>query len=149
MKIHLTNEISANITFNNLAKVSINGDKGYLVKWFLDDAFYGEMYLHGGQWGAYPIAVGNWKLEFHGETQVIDYNLNLENKKVLFIYTFNTDKGKLPDTREMVDYVTQMKKVYNLTPYVYFKGSEKHNLPFATLKLNDFIDFDLIIEKNG
>jgi hypothetical protein len=149
MKLNLTNEISANITFNNSAKVSINGDKGYLVKWFLDDAYYGEMHLNGGQWGAYPIAVGNWKLEFHGEEQIIDYNLNLENKKVLFIYTFNTDKGKLPDTREMVEYVTQMEKVYSLIPYVYFKGSEQHILPFKTLKLNDFIDFDLIIEKNG
>jgi len=149
MKLNLTNEISANITFNNLSKVSISGDKGYLVKWFLDDSFYGEMYVNGGQWGSYPIAVGNWRLEFHGEEQVIDYNLNLENKKVLFIYTFNTDKGKLPDTREMIEYITQMEKVYNLIPYVYFKGSEKHILPFKTLKLNDFIDFDLIIEKNG
>lgn len=149
MRIHLDKDSSTNITFNNLSKVSINGDKGYLVKWFLDDAFYGEMYLNGGQWGAYPIGIGNWKIEFHSEKQVIDYNLNLENKKVLFIYTFNTDKGKLPDTREMIDYITQIKKVYNLLPYVYFKGSEKHNLPFPTLKLNDFIDFDLIIEKNG
>lgn len=149
MKIHLDKNSSTNITFNNSAKVSILGEKGYLVKWFLDDAFYGEMYLNGGQWGAYPIAVGNWKLEFHGENNIIDYNLNLENKKVLFIYTFNTDKGKLPNTREMIEYVTQMEKVYSLIPYVYFKGSEKHILPFKTLKLNDFIDFDLIIEKNG
>ena len=149
MKIHLDKNSSTNITFNNSAKVSINGEKGYLVKRFLDDSFYGEMQLNAGQWGAYPIAVGNWRIEFHGENNIIDYNLNLEKKKVLFIYTFSKDKGKLPNIKEMIDYVTQMEKTYNLIPYVYFKGSEQYTLPFSTLKLNDFIDFELIIEKNG
>lgn len=149
MKIHLDKNSSANITFNNSARVSISGDQGYLVKWFLDDNFYGEMYLNAGQWGAYSLEIGNWKLEFHKENNIINYDLNLNNKKVLFIYTFNSIKGKLPNIQSMIDYIEELKNTYNFIPYVYFKGSEKYNIPFETLKLNHFIDFDLIIEKHG
>ena len=149
MKIHLNIDCEANIIFNNDAKVILKGHESYLTKWFFDDEFVGEMNLSGGQWGAYPIKVGNWKIELHRDDKIYKYELNLENRNVLFIYNFQYLKGKLPDINEMVSYISELKDKYKLTPYVYFKDSEKFVLPFKTLKMNENGDFSLIIEKNG
>jgi hypothetical protein len=149
MKIHLNIDCEANIIFNNDAKVILKGHESYLTKWFFDDEFVGEMNLSGGQWGAYPIKVGNWKIELHRDDKIYKYELNLENRNVLFIYNFQYLKGKLPDINEMISYISELKDKYKLTPYVYFKDSEKFVLPFKTLKMNENGDFSLIIEKNG
>ena len=149
MKIHLNIDCEANIIFNNDAKVILKGHESYLTKWFFDDEFVGEMNLSGGQWGAYPIKVGNWKIELHRDDKIYKYELNLENRNVLFIYNFQYLKGKLPDINEMVSYISELKDKYKLIPYVYFKDSEKFVLPFKTLKMNENGDFSLIIEKNG
>jgi len=149
MKIHLNIDCEANIIFNNDAKVILKGHESYLTKWFFDDEFVGEMNLSGGQWGAYPIKVGNWKIELHRDDKIYKYELNLENRNVLFIYNFQYLKGKLPDINEMISYISELKDKYKLIPYVYFKDSEKFVLPFKTLKMNENGDFSLIIEKNG
>jgi hypothetical protein len=149
MKIHLNIDCEANIIFNNEAKVILRGHESYLTKWFCDDEFIGEMNLNGGQWGAYPIKVGNWKIELHRDDKIYNYELNLENRNVLFIYNFQYIKGKLPDINEMVSYISELRDKYKLIPYVYFKDSEKFVLPFKTLKMNENGDFSLIIEKNG
>ena len=149
MKIHLNIDCEANIIFNNDAKVILKGHESYLTKWFFDDEFVGEMNLSGGQWGAYPIKVGNWKIELHRDDKIYKYELNLENRNVLFIYNFQYLKGKLPDINEMISYISELKDKYKLIPYVYFKDSEKFVLPFKTLKMNENGDFVLIIEKNG
>jgi hypothetical protein len=149
MKIHLNIDCEANIIFNNEAKVILRGHESYLTKWFCDDEFIGEMNLSGGQWGAYPIKVGNWKIELHRDDKIYNYELNLENRNVLFIYNFQYIKGKLPDINEMVSYISELRDKYKLIPYVYFKDSEKFVLPFKTLKMNENGDFSLIIEKNG
>jgi hypothetical protein len=149
MKIHLNIDCEANIIFNNDAKVILKGHESYLTKWFFDDEFIGEMNLSGGQWGAYPIKVGNWKIELHRDDKIYNYELNIENRNVLFIYNFQQTKGKLPDINEMVSYISELRDKYKLIPYVYFKDSEKFVLPFKTLKMNENGDFVLIIEKNG
>jgi hypothetical protein len=149
MKIHLNIDCEANIIFNNTAKVILRGHESYLTKWFCDDEFIGEMNLSGGQWGAYPIKVGNWKIELHRDDKIYNYELNIENRNVLFIYNFQQTKGKLPDINEMVSYISELRDKYKIIPYVYFKDSEKFVLPFKTLKMNENGDFVLIIEKNG
>jgi hypothetical protein len=149
MKIHLNIDCEANIIFNNAAKVILRGHESYLTKWFCDDEFIGEMNIGGGQWGAYPIKVGNWKIELHKDDKIYNYELTLENRNVLFIYNFQQTKGKLPDINEMVSYISELRDKYKLIPYVYFKDSEKFVLPFKTLKMNENGDFVLIIEKNG
>ena len=149
MKIHLNIDCEANIIFNNDAKVILKGHESYLTKWFFDDEFVGEMNLSGGQWGAYPIKVGNWKIELHRDDKIYKYELNLENRNVLFIYNFQYLKGKLPDINEMDSYISELKDQYKFIPYVYFKASDKFVLPFKTLKMNENGDFSLIIEKNG
>jgi hypothetical protein len=149
MKIHLNIDCEANIIFNNEAKVILRGHESYLTKWFCDDEFIGEMNLSGGQWGAYPIKVGNWKIELHRDDKIYNYELNIENRNVLFIYNFQQTKGKLPDINEMVSYISELRDKYKIIPYVYFKDSEKFVLPFKTLKMNENGDFVLIIEKNG
>jgi hypothetical protein len=149
MKIHLNIDCEANIIFNNAAKVILRGHESYLTKWFCDDEFIGEMNIGGGQWGAYPIKVGNWKIELHRDDKIYNYELNLENRNVLFIYNFQQTKGKLPDINEMVSYISELRDKYKIIPYVYFKDSEKFILPFKTLKMNENGDFVLIIEKNG
>jgi hypothetical protein len=150
MILNLQNNSHANISFTNLVKVSIRGEHSYHVKWYRDEIFIGQMDLHGGTWGGFENELGNWKLEFwQGENLVNSTTFDLDSKNVLFIYTFNTDKGKLPNINSMIEHIMEFKNKYNFIPYVYFKGSEKYNLPFNTLKLNDFTDFDRIIEKNG
>jgi len=149
IKTHLNIDCEADIIFNNEAKVILRGHESYLIKWFCDEEFIGEMTLGGGQWGAYPIRIGNWKIELHREDKIYKGELNLENKKILFIYNFQYTKGKLPDVTEMITYVSELKDKYKFIPYVYFKDSEKYVLPFETLKLNENGDFSLIIEKNG
>lgn len=150
MKLNLQNNSHANISFTNLVKVSIRGEHGYLVKWYRDENFIGQMELNGGTWGGFENEIGNWRLEFwQGENLVNSTTYNIENENILFIYNFNTEKGKLPNINSMITYISELQDKYNFIPYVYFKGSEKYDLPFNTLKLNDFTDFIIIVEKNG
>ena len=118
MKKYLNINCEANISFNNDAKVALSGIESYLTKWFCDNEFIGEMNLSGGTWGAYPIAVGNWRIELHKDDKFYDYELNLENKNVLFVYTFQYNKGKHPDINNMVAYITELKDKYKLIPYI-------------------------------
>jgi len=150
MKLNIQDNSHANVSFTNLVKVSIRGEHGYLVKWYRDENFIGQMELNGGTWGGFENEIGNWRLEFwQGENLVNSTTYNIENKNILFIYNFNTEKGKLPNINSMITYISELRDKYNFIPYVYFKGSEKYNLPFNTLKLNDFADFIIIVEKNG
>jgi hypothetical protein len=150
MKLNIQDNSHANVSFTNLVKVSIRGEHGYLVKWYRDENFIGQMELNGGTWGGFENEIGNWRLEFwQGENLVNSTTYNIENENILFIYNFNTEKGKLPNINSMITYISELRDKYNFIPYVYFKGSEKYDLPFNTLKLNDFADFIIIVEKNG
>jgi len=150
MKLNIQDNSHANVSFTNLVKVSIRGEHGYLVKWYRDENFIGQMELNGGTWGGFENEIGNWRLEFwQGENLVNSTTYNIENENILFIYNFNTEKGKLPNINSMITYISELRDKYNFIPYVYFKGSEKYDLSFNTLKLNDFADFIIIVEKNG
>ena len=150
MILNLQNNSHANISFTNLVKVSIRGEHSYNVSWYKDEIFIGQMELHSGTWGGFENELGNWRLEFW-QNEILGNSItcNLENKNVLFIYTLKTEKGKLRNINSIIEYISDVKNRYNFIPYVYFKGSEKYNIPFNTLKLNDSVNFDLILEKNG
>jgi len=47
MKFNIQPDSHANITFNGDVRVSIKGEFPYLVKWFCDEVFIGEMFLNG------------------------------------------------------------------------------------------------------
>ena len=55
-------------------------------------------------------------------------------------------KGKVPNMNNMNNFVNTVESTYGCKVYVYFAGSEKFDLPFTTLKMNDNVDFDLMIE---
>ena len=59
-------EEEALITFNsNSAKVLVkNNIRSYLVRWYCNDEYIGEYELSSGMWGAYPLNLGNWRIEF-------------------------------------------------------------------------------------
>ena len=43
MKVQLLKNSHANITFNTNAKVTIRGEQSYIVKWYRDEEYIGEM----------------------------------------------------------------------------------------------------------
>ena len=143
MKIQLREDSTVNITFHESAKVSIRGPHAYNVKWFYNNEFYGEMFLHGGNWGAFPNpGLGNWKIEFwDGDNLFYTFDNNLTNKDVLVIFENNGH-----DFGDFVKEVkTQSNKIINdyfCNLYVFFNRSELCDFTdtkITPLRLNDRI----------
>ena len=149
MKINLQENSHANISFTTSAKVSVRGEHRYNVKWFRDKEFIGNMDLGGGNWGAFPNEIGNWEIEFwQGEDLVQSIDFNLEHKNVLIspIFVFNKI-GKSTNINILQKYVEEIEKKYKCDAYVCFQRSENFDLDLKVLKMNDDLDFDIIIEK--
>ncbi len=141
------------ITFNgNQVRVSgRNLDERYLVKWFCDDEFVGEYELGSGNWGAYPLRLGDWKIEFWSRgSKVGEYYNDLNGEPVLIIADLATSKpGKSLPIERLITRGNELKNKYNCDVVFYFRGSEKYDLsPFKTLKMNDSYNFKLILEEN-
>jgi hypothetical protein len=138
------------ITFSGgLVKVSGKElDDIFLVKWFCDDEFRGEYELGSGNWGAYPLSLGNWKFEFWNKINVEYYEHNLENEDILIIADLPPVlPGKTLPINKLIDRGNEIKEEYKCNVVFYFKGSENYNLPFKTLKMNDEYNFKLILEE--
>jgi len=142
-----------NITFSRgLVKVlGKNIHDKYLVKWFFDDKFQGEYNLSSGMWGAFNIKVGIWRFEFWKDGKMqSDYVHNLKNKNILIIATFkNKTIGKNLDVNNLLERGHSLEKEFSCNVIFYFRNSEKYNIsPFQTLKMNDEINFSLILEES-
>ena len=148
MKHDIQENSHANITFNNLAKVAIRGDHSYNVKWFLDNDFIGDMILGSGNWGAFENKIGVWRIEFWQDDNLVSTYINtLDNENILVVASFEmSPKGKVPNMDKINTFVKVIESTYNCNVYIHFPGSEKFDLPFRTLKMNDHIDFKLMIE---
>jgi len=149
MKIDIQENSHANITFNNLVKVAVRGDHAYTVRYYLNNELAGEMNLGGGNWGGYEIVVGNWRIEFWQEDNLVfTYNHDLRDTNILVVTSFTrSSKGKIPSFMDLTNWINEIETTYGCKVYVYFAGSESFDLPFTTLKMNDDIDFKLMLEK--
>jgi hypothetical protein len=98
MRIDIQENSHANITFNNLVKVAVRGDHAYTVRYYLNSELAGEMNLGGGNWGGYEIVVGNWRIEFWQEDNLVfTYNHDLRDTNILVVTSFTrSNKGKIP-----------------------------------------------------
>jgi hypothetical protein len=149
MKINLQENSHANISFTTNAKVSVRGEHRYNVKWFRDKEFIGNMDLGGGNWGAFPNEIGNWEIEFWQDgdlIQSIDFNLEGRNVLVFPIFLQNMI-GKNTNLIPLQEYIQYIEEKYKCNTYVCFIHSEYFNTGFRTLKMNDELDFSIIIEK--
>jgi len=148
MKIDIQENSHANVTFNTLAKVAVRGDHSYNVRWYCDNELVGDMNLGGGNWGGFENKIGNWRVEFWQDDQLINsFDNNLQDKNVLIVTSFGlSPKGKVPNMIGLSDFISEHEKRYGCKIYVYFSGSEKFDLPFHTLKMNDDVDFNLMVE---
>lgn len=139
----------ANITFHDMAKVSIRGDQNYLVKWYQNDQFFGEMILNSGTWGAYPmLEIADWKIEFWQEgTLIYTYKNLLEKQDVLIL--FNNDGNDFPEfVKKVKEYSNEIVNKFNCNLYAFFKNSELCDFTqdkFLPLRLNDKINSFKII----
>lgn len=149
MKIEIQTNSHANVTFNTLAKVSIKGPHPYLVKWYCDDTFVGEMDLNSGMWGGFENQIGNWKIEFYQNSNLTHtYYHNLLSTNILILPKFQSEtKGKLPNLYSVQRHIEEIESKYGCSVYVFFVNSEKFDLGFKTLKMNSNVNFSLIIEK--
>ena len=150
MKIEIQTNSHANITFNTLAKVAIKGNQSYLVKWFCDNVLVGEMDLNSGMWGGFENQIGNWRIEFYQNSSLVHtYYHNLLSTNILILPRFQSEtRGKLPNLYNIQRHIEEIESKYGCVVYVFFVSSEKFDLGFKTLKMNDNIDFSLIIEKD-
>jgi len=126
-------------------------DGTYTVKWFLNDEFRGQYDLGPGRWGAYPLELGNWRMEFWKAGSLSsEYDNNLSGENILIIAEFNNlQPGKNLPIGELINRAKNIKEQWGCEPILYFKGSERYNLsPFKTLKMNDEYDFKIILEEN-
>jgi len=149
MKINLQENSHANISFTTSAKVSIRGEHRYNVKWFRDKEFIGNMDLGGGNWGAFPNEIGNWEIEFWQDGDLIQsIDFNLEGRNVLIFPIFLQNMiGKNTNLIPLQEYIQHVEEKYKCNAYVCFIHSEYFNTGFRTLKMNDELDFSIIIEK--
>jgi len=152
MYVDIRHESRANITFHNMAKVSIRGTQNYLVKWFFNNEFFGEMSLNSGTWGAYPMnEIGNWKIEFWQENRLVyTYTNMLEKNDILIIFDkVSEDFGEF--VKKVKEYSDEIANKFNCNTYVFFKNSElcdfsEHKT--KPLRLNDHIvNFKIIYNK--
>ena len=155
MKIDLQEHSHSNVTFfGNQARVTIRGIHTYIVKWFLDDQYKGEMELGGGNWGSFPNEIGDWKIEFwQGDNLVGIYNNDLEATDILIILNLPESKpGKIFNISSYLESKkSEVEGKYKCNVVFYFENSEKYalNEDINILKLNDNYDeFSLIIEEN-
>ena len=149
MKFPLQNNSHSNISFTTNAKVSVRGEHSYTVKWFRDKEFIGDMNLGGGNWGAFPNEIGNWVIEFWQEdicVQSIDFNLEGKNILILPIFAFNKI-GKSTNISILQKYVDKIEETYKCNVYICFQRSENFDIDLKVLKMNDDLDFNIIIEK--
>jgi hypothetical protein len=145
-------EEEALITFNaGQAKVVLKGNSMFLVRWYCDKEYIGEYELSPGMWGAYPLRLGNWRIEFweHHE-KVSEFNNDLTDQPILIIADLPTPKpGKNLPTGKLINRAYEIQSQYGCDVVFYFKGSEQYDLsPFKTLKMNDEYNFSLILEEN-
>lgn len=146
-------EEEALITFNaGQAKVSVkNTTNIYLVRWYCDNEYIGEHELTGGKWGAYPLSLGNWRIEFwQNHEKLSQFDNNLKDAPILIIADLPKPMvGKTLPTGKLLNRAHEIKSQYECDVVFYFKGSEQYDLaPFKTLKMNDEYDFSLILEEN-
>jgi hypothetical protein len=143
----------ANITFHDMAKVSIRGDQSYLVRWFQNGEFFGEMFLNGGTWGAYPMLdIADWRIEFWQDGHLVyTYKNILEKNDILII--FNNEGSDFSEfVKKVKDYSNQIAESFASNVYVFFKNSELcdfSNERVKPLRLNDRVEsFKIIYTKN-
>jgi len=142
------------INFNNgQAKVAIKGGHMWLVRWYCDREYIGEYELRPGTWGAYPLKLGNWKIEFwENHEKVSEFDNNLEGESILIIADINTENtlpGKQPTISKLINRANEIQEKYKCEVVYYFEGSEKYDIsPLKTLKMNDEYNFKLILEEN-
>ena len=134
------------------ARVSVkNNDRAYLVRWYCNEEYIGEHELSSGMWGAYPLKLGNWRIEFwQDHEKVSEFQNNLENNPILIIADLpKPAPGKNLSIGKLITRAHEIKSQYNCEVVFYFEGSEQFDLsPFKTLKMNDKYDFSLILEEN-
>lgn len=141
----------ANITFNGGAKVTSLSESTYLVRWFLDGNFIGEMDIAPGCWASFPLEVGNWKVEFWREDQLVNtYDNNLQSNYILFAAKFpDNTPGKSIDIKKLEERIESIRTKYECKIVCYFSNSERYNLPETIIpfRLNDQYEFKLMIEE--
>jgi hypothetical protein len=152
MYIDIRHESRANITFHNMAKVSIRGTQNYLVKWFYNHELFGEMFLNSGQWGAYPINdIGDWKIEFWQENQLMHTYTNILEKNNILIIFENSGDDFGDFVKKIKKYSDDIANQHGCNVYVFFKNSELCDFSenkAIPLRLNDHIDtFKIIYNK--
>lgn len=142
----------ANITFHDMAKVSIRGDQNYLVKWYQNNEFFGEMFLNSGTWGAYPmLEIADWRIEFWQDGNLMyTYTNFLDKNDVLVI--FNNDGNSFSEFVEKIkEYSNNIVDKFGCNLYAFFKNSELcdfSNDKVKPLRLNDRIEtFKIIYTK--
>ena len=151
MKFNIQPNSHANITFNGDVRVSIKGEFPYLVKWFCDDVFIGEMFLNGGCWGSHGLQIGNWKIEFWmGDDLINVYDNNLENQTILISpKIMPVYPGKQLELSKLVERLNTIKSTYNCQVVCYLPNSEQYSFPesIITYKMNDNFNFKMMIEE--
>jgi len=95
------------------------------------------------------MVVGDWRIEFWQDDNLIKiYHHKLADKNILVITSFGlTNKGKIPNFTPINEWINEIENKYKCKIYIYFSGSETFDLPFATSKMNDNLNFDMIFEK--
>jgi len=102
-------------------------------------------------WGAYPLRLGNWRIEFWQKNEKVnEFNNDLKDNPILIIADLPEPMiGKNLSTSKLLSRAYEIKTQYGCDVVFYFKGSEQYDLsPFKTLKMNDEYDFSLILEEN-
>lgn len=154
MKFDIRENSHANITFNGDSRVSIKGNFPYLVKWFCDNEYIGEMFLNGGCWGSYALKVGNWRIEFwENDVMVNAYSNDLTDASILIVPQFpSLLPGKFLDSNQLThlaDRVNFLTSQYKCNVVCFIKNSERFSLPenIITYKMNDNYNFKIMIEE--
>jgi len=141
----------ANITFNGTARVSLLGEDIFFVKWFVDRKIVGEMELYPGCWGAFPLTVGIWTIEFWKNGELIStYENSLDGNPILLCPKFTEESpGKTKNLKGLLERAEILHQTYACKIVCFFKNSERYNFPsyITPYRINDGYNFKMMIEE--
>lgn len=150
MVINLSDRSRVNVTLNEFAKVSVDGDFGYEVYWYYNGEYLGHMEIGPGTWGSMVMpGIGDWRIDFKSTLGDLhgSYNYNTNEGNILVILN-NENKSDEEFYKSAKNHVLSLSEDIGNELYVHFKGSELCDFEgtrVKPLRLNDKIDyFDMI-----
>lgn len=145
-------EIQANITFHSGSLKVFMAKGSYLVKWFKDEEFIGEMSISTGYWGSFPHGneIKDWIIEFWKDDEVVHRHFYSVNRANVLLLPKKTGLNHQEFKIKILNIANEIKEMGG-NVWIYFDGSHEFNFSefgITPLKLAPSPEMNFILDIN-